>query len=270
MKKIIVLVVLLSSLNVGLSKGSDKNLIKLLKVSGMIGQFEQIGSVLESQMASKRNQFDSEEEFNQFTNLMVKTFDETFLKERYLEKITSDFDKDTAKIMLKLYQSELMKEAVEMELAANNPNNEAAQMAYFRSLQTNPPMPERVEMLNNLHKEIRTSDQIETMFQTLIGSMVRSVNAMSPVDNRLSEEEINTAMSSYMTPAFFQQMSSTLVMMSLYTYRTMSTDKLVKYVRVWQTPEGQYFVNKSFEAFSYAFEGVGERLITNLKEMKKI
>ena len=262
-----ILIVILSIQANGQS--SHKIVLELMEKSGSTAQLKQFDDILSAKIAEKKSSFPNEEDFKKFVSIMKSGINSKDAEKYFVEYFELNSNEDSIKKVISLYNSPFMIEFTKMELVSSDPSKQQEQILFFQSLQGNPPSQARIQQLVLLNNELGSSEVIFKMFRNIAISMAKGLNSVQPKDKQISLVEIEQNMKSTFTADFTQQMTNQIIALSLYTYKSVDDAKLNEYIKVWQSPIGQYFIKETFGALDYSFSNMFENVGSSFKILEK-
>ena len=133
-------------------------------------------------------------------------------------------------------------------------------LSFIAGLSSNPPAAERSELIKRLDNAMGGSDMFVHMLENMITSMANGANQALPADKRQDPAELNKLMKNAFTGTLKEQFKSQLMSVWLYTYKDVDNEKLNKYIQIWESAEGRYYLKSSLAALDYTFSKTGEEI----------
>jgi hypothetical protein len=266
---------LLTSLVIGIisfntyAQTKQETVTLLLEKTGTTAEIKQFDAIFEAKIGEKTTSFENEEDFQKFSKIMKSGFNSKNAEIYFKEYLVNNSDKDSLQKTIIMYQNPIFKEMTQIELKANNPDNQQDQMAFFQNMKSNPPSQERIQQLTNLNNELATSKMTVKMLKNIIFSMANGANLGQPKEKQISEEELKTKLQSALPENFSAQMTNQLIALSIYTYKDVNANDLSEYINFWSSPIGKYYINLIFGAYDYSFSKMGEIVGKSFKELEK-
>tara|TARA_R110001606_G_C15258620_1_gene638207 strand:- start:187 stop:987 length:801 start_codon:yes stop_codon:yes gene_type:complete len=240
------------------AQSSNQTVVELMEKSGSIEMLKQFDAITNSKIAEKKSSFENENEFKKFVAIMSSGFNSENAKKYFIEYFENNTNEENLKEVLSMYNAPLLIEMSKIELEANDLSKQQEQLAFFQNLKSNPPSQNRVQQLITLNNELGTSEMTVKLLQNMIVSMAKGANNAQPKEKQITLEELEQKISSSLPANFLQQMTNQIVALSMFTYKDVSDEKLEEYIKLWQTPTGQYYIKKTLEALDYTFSKMGE------------
>lgn len=242
------------------AQSNEKLAEETLRKTGSLDQIDQMDKLLESQILSKKGEFEDAKSYDVFSKIMKQCFGAEKFKTHFVEYFAKNANEDSLKAISALYDMPLMKEFAELEKAGQSADAQVKMTAYFQQFQTNPPSAARIQQVAILHTELNTAKLTVNMFKNLMSSMLVGLNHILDEEEKVSDEDIKKTLETALPPTFEQQLLQQYAAVSLFTYKDVSDEKLAEYINVWKGSTGKYFIEHSMAAFDFAFSKVGEEM----------
>ncbi|OHX67002.1 DUF2059 domain-containing protein [Flammeovirga pacifica] len=242
-----------------IAQTSSKLVTQLMEESGTAAQFDQLDQMIDAQIAQSTAQM-SPEMIESFTKVIKTSMNGAAMKKSYHDYFTKNCSEDTVKMILDLYKKPLVVKAKKMEVASQDPANQADQMQFFQNLQANPPAEERILLIATLNQELGTMEIMAELLSNMMYAMMKGANSVAPEGEQMTDDQLRAQIAQALPPMAIQQIQQQIIAVSIYTYKDMSNDEIKDYTQIWATKEGKSFIRNSKNAFNYSFEAVGEKI----------
>lgn len=248
------------------SQSSVKTVEKLIEVTKIDSDFNQINTVLASKIEEKKSLIKTEEEYIKFSNVLKRNFN-TEKAKVYLKDYLIKTEKESNLIkIIKLYDNPLMIKMNNYEQDFYNPENKESQITFFKNLKTNPPNQDRIKLLINLNKAINGTAKTKNLLENIIFTISKSYNSILPKEKQNADNVLKEKIKSELPENLQQQISNQFVAIGLYTYRFASDNDLEEYTKIWETELGVNYIDTSFKAYEFVFNEISSDLIINLNK----
>ncbi len=241
----------------------------VLEVTGFKDQLQSIDALMASKIEEKKSSFEKTEDFERFKTMMTTGMNSKNMLSYFEEYLTKNTVEDSLKMVITLFSDPFVKEFSKLEKEASLPEKKQEMTTYFQSFSTNPPAQSRVQQLIALDKELKATEMTYKIFQNLIFSMIKGGNAILPKEKQMTEDQMKDALAKALPANFNQMLMNQSLAMSLFTYKSVSDEKLNKYLEIYKTKPGRYCMSKYMEAFDYSFTKMGSAIGNSLIQMEK-
>lgn len=256
-------ITLLSVLFICLStvaQSKEQTVETLMEKTGSTAMFKDMDKMIDTQINGSKSKFGEKEDFDKFSNIMKSGFSGKKLEEYFVQYFSKYTNEDTLKSVIKMYEQPLMQEISKIEKAAGSPENQQEMISFISGLSSNPPAAERSELIKRLDNAMGGSEMFVHVLENMIMSMAAGANQALPADKRQDPAELNKLMKNAFTEAIKEQFKSQLISVWLYTYKDVDNEKLNKYIQIWESAEGKYYLKSSVVALDYTFSKMGEEI----------
>lgn len=262
-KYFLILIPLLLSGKV-ISQSNIKTVESFILTTKIDLELNQINSIINNKVESKRVEIDSKENFLKFSTTLKESFNSTegiyYLKEYFLK----NENEVNLNNIIDLYKKPLMVKMSKYEIESTNPENKENQITFFKGMKENPPKKSRIELLLNLNKTLKATARTKNLLEEIMLSFYRSYNVIKKEKGVISLNDLKLKINSELPPSLSQNITNQFVALGLYTYRDVTDSDLKSYIKVWETNLGKEYVDMTFKAYKYTFDKMTLNLITNL------
>lgn len=241
----------------------------LMEKMGSTAIFKDMDKTIDAQINGSKSKFGEKADFDKFSNIMKSGFSGKKLEGYFVEYFLKYTNEDTLQSVIKMYELPLMQEISIIEKAAGSAENQQEMLSFIAGLSSNPPAAERSELIKRLDNAMGGSDMFVHMLENMITSMANGANQALPADKRQDPAELNKLMKNAFTGTLKEQFKSQLMSVWLYTYKDVDNEKLNKYIQIWESAEGKYYLKSSLAALDYVFSKVGEEIGKSLGTLTK-
>jgi len=245
------------SLNI-YAQNKQEKVNTLLEKTGAKAEINQLDAVFSAKISEKQSKFENQDNFVKFKKIMTSNFNSENIEKYFKEYLINNSDVDSLNKIITMYNNPLIQKMNEIELKANDPENQKDKMTFFQNIKSNPPSQKRIQQLVQLNNELGTSEMSVKMLKNIIFSMANGANLSQPIEKQISSKDLKAKLESKLPPNFSQQMTNQVVALSIYTYKDINDEDLSEYIKLWSNPIGKYYIKMLFGAYDYSFSKIGK------------
>lgn len=257
--KSMVAVLLLMTIGVLEAQNVKKLAREVFENSGMKQQVE----LIDAQMATVVSQnpvFANEPKALPFKNAMLQVMSAKNIEKLLIKYFEEEVPLDDLVSMSDLLKKPLVKEFSLKERAVMDPSKQTEMNAYKEQLLTNPPSAKRLELIDTLLDDINAVEMARDLSLTIVKAIMKGGNSMQPADKQLTDEQVESRISSIFPANMEVTIRKAVQENSLYAYKDVSDEKLSEYVAVWSSDGGKVTMSHMIYAMSSVFEQLGEQI----------
>jgi hypothetical protein len=235
-------------------------------------------SGVEAILARAREQMDprlarrqglSEREMDLLKRVQAEWFETGAFREAITGKLRARFSPERVSALLDGVRSPLVRKMIELETQVASAPLLATELSDFSlRLQTHPPTPQRVALIQRLDGATQTSETISRAVIAMMRGAARQIDPTVPAEMRLQHGDLDKLIQRFKyeyQPAIQQGTRMRL----LYAYRSIADKELEDYVRWRESAGAVWFATAVNEALSEAAFGIGENMFRQLNMLKK-
>ena len=248
---------------------------RVLELSGLRAQFEALGR-------EALERFDEgpkddpgwvaflEANRDRLRQISAEVYDPKALLGSVAEAFAVRFDEEKLRPLEAWLHSPLAQRMTAVEVAATQASPEAMQ-AFFTELEQNPPLPQRVALIERLMETTDATDSVIAALTAGVGGLARAFAGLCPLQVGDVETEIRKLRELYLAQ-HREMFRESVLALGLFTYQAVSDEELEQYVQFLESELGQWFNRLAVEgvtqAMGQASKRLAERMIPLLQAAK--
>lgn len=160
-----------------------------------------------------------------------QSFSTKNIRRKVLQTIQSHFDQEKAIEYLTLLDSPLAKEMAELERTPNQAEHKETFQKFILGQQSNPAVPERIELIKRLDDANNTTNFSVNMQTAFFKAVFSAVDPIMDTDMRLAKGELDK-MVAEVRESLFQDIQKRTQLSYLYAFHTVDIKKLEEYIQL--------------------------------------
>lgn len=234
---------------------------EVIRLSGLEVQLERIPQQMQAQLDARRDDLKAHV-FGRVHDAMADAFHADRLRQSVTDSLSQRADAEKLQQSIDWLKSPIGSRMTALETAASAPDAGGALREYIAQLESQPPTPERVELVKRMSVATGAPDAAMKLMQAMVQGMARALDAAEGGQSAVAQEEAKQAIAQLegQRPLIEQG----ILIKLLFTYRDASDQELMELATFWESDLGRWLNQATVESFITALGQSSEAMAREL------